>query len=68
MVVSNYGKLVLSNQNANKSLLESCEHEEADARIFLHVYHASSNGVKKIIIRTVDTDVVAIDEFLKRIS
>ena len=38
--------------------LQPCNHEEADTRMFLHVKHASANGHKIIMIRTVDTDIV----------
>ena len=49
------------NQNINKSNLEPCKHEEADTRIFLHIYDAAINsGLKKAMIGTVDTDVVVI--------
>ena len=33
-------------------------HEEADTRILVHTTHASLNGMKKILVRTVDIDVV----------
>ena len=35
-------------------------HEEADTRIFVHVADTISKGCKKVFIRTVDTDVIAI--------
>jgi hypothetical protein len=40
--------------------LSPCTHEEADTRMFLHAQNAAQAGMKKIRIRTVDTDVVAI--------
>ena len=40
--------------------LAACNHEEADTRIFFHVKHASARGLKKVWIRTVDTDVVVL--------
>ena len=40
--------------------LAPCEHEEADTRILLHAKDAVINGYPKIIIRTVDTDVVVL--------
>ncbi|KAG1676904.1 hypothetical protein GQR58_014091 [Nymphon striatum] len=42
------------------SLLAPCTHEEADSRIVLYVSHASRHGHNKIMIRTVDTDVVVL--------
>ncbi|KAG1669044.1 Tryptophan 5-hydroxylase 2 [Nymphon striatum] len=40
--------------------LGPCNHEEADSRMFLHVAHASRHGHEKILVRTVDTDVVVL--------
>ena len=46
--------------------LQPCSHEEADTRILLHVAHCARQGLQKVVIRTVDTDVVvlAIGHFL----
>ena len=49
---------VISSSALDKAGLAPCNHEEADTRIFVHARHASLNGMKKIRIRTVDTDVV----------
>jgi hypothetical protein len=40
--------------------MEDCTHEEADTRIMLHVYIASQCGYRKVMIRTVDADVVVL--------
>eukprot|EP00057_Strongylocentrotus_purpuratus_P010110 XP_011664584.1 PREDICTED: uncharacterized protein LOC105438459 [Strongylocentrotus purpuratus] len=40
--------------------MEDCTHEEADTRIIVHLQHAAERGSKKIVIRTVDTDIIAI--------
>lgn len=37
-----------------------CNHEEADTRLILHALHCSKQGYRKILIRTVDTDVVVL--------
>ena len=37
-----------------------CTHEEADTRIIVHLFHSVRRGNKKILIRTVDTDVLVI--------
>ena len=37
-----------------------CSHEEADSRLFLHVADAVKNGYRKLLVRTVDTDVVVV--------
>jgi len=42
------------------SALAPCNHEEADSDIMLHAAHAAHSGHKKILIRTVDTDVVVL--------
>ena len=42
------------------SVLAPCNHEEADRRIMLHATHAAHNGHKKILICTVDTDLVVL--------
>lgn len=37
-----------------------CNHEEADTRIVIHVIHALQSGYTRVLVRTVDTDVVVI--------
>ena len=44
----------------NITALEPCNQEEADTRMLLHAAHAASEGNKKILIRTVDTDVMVL--------
>lgn len=56
-VYTTYGEVVLSSQPAE---MMECSHEEADTRLVLHAYHASQSGYRKILIRTVDTDVVVL--------
>ena len=38
----------------------ACTHEEADTRVIIHLLHAAATGHKKIVIRTVDTDILII--------
>ena len=57
---------VIGSTTIDKTGLAPCNHEEADTRIFIHVKHASENGMKKILVRTVDTDVVVLAIALKR--
>jgi len=45
---------------ANAEPLMPCTHEEADTRLLLHAHHATQQGLKNILIRTVDTDVIVI--------
>lgn len=37
-----------------------CDHEEADTRICIHLKHAMEKGARKVLIRTVDTDMIVI--------
>jgi len=48
------------------SALAPCNHEEAESDIMLHAAHAAHSGHKKILIRTVDTDVVVLAVALAR--
>ena len=50
----------MSNKDINSSRLEMCNHEEADSRMFVHVYDASINGHENIKVVTVGTDVIVI--------
>ena len=40
--------------------LAPCNHEEADSHMMLHIAHATRHGRQKILVRTVDTDVVVL--------
>ena len=40
--------------------LVPCSHEEADTRLFLRVADAVMNGYRKLLVGTVDTDVVVV--------
>ena len=54
------GEHVLSNPRREESaILDPCQQEEADTRMLLHVAHAANEGHSKVLICTVDTDVVA---------
>ena len=44
--------------------LSPCNHEEADSRMLLHVIHAAHHNHHKIMIRTVDTDVVVLAVYI----
>ena len=59
-IITTSGVDVLSSSLVETEGLTSCNHEEADTRIFIHVKHASAKGLKKVLIRTVDTDVVVL--------
>ena len=51
---------VLSNRPCDVTTLQSCNHSEADTRIFLHLAHAAEHGHAKAYVRTVDSDVVVL--------
>ena len=63
IILSTRQSSVVSNIPLNCSRLQTCNREEADTRLFLHVKDASTNGIKIMII-TVDTDVVVIALFV----
>lgn len=44
----------------DKANIAPCNHEEADSRIMVHVSDAVMQGFQKILVRTVDTDVVVL--------
>ena len=58
VIISTVDVEVISSTHIDKEELTPCNHEEADTRIFVHARHASNHGLRKIMIRTVDTDVV----------
>lgn len=61
LVVTSYGEQVLSNPpRETQSDLAPCTHEKADTRMFVHAVDAVRRGSKRIVIRTVDTDVLVL--------
>ena len=55
------GESVLSKPSLDDlTSLSPCNHEEADSRMLLHASHAAHCGHHKVLIRTVDTDVVVL--------
>lgn len=69
MKVSNGKKIVCTYKNTaidcdnttNLTSISPTFHDEADARLLLHAWHASTiEGHSKVIIKTVDSDVVVI--------
>lgn len=53
-------QVLFSDDSHSKETLMPCTQEEADTRMLLHVLNASNCGIKRVMIRTVDTDVVVI--------
>ena len=61
LIVSTIGSSIVTKASVeNASFLFSSDHEEADTRMLLHAAHASQSGMEKVMIRTIDTDVVII--------
>ena len=63
VVTDTEGVTVLHSSTADSLGIENIQpsnHEEADSRIFLHCLHASENGLKHVMIVTVDSDVVVL--------
>lgn len=58
-IVATKGEEVVCNDATDVASLKS-KQEEADSRILLHVFHAVQHGHTKILVKTVDTDVVVI--------
>lgn len=59
-IVVTHGSQVLSSPLINTANLSPCSHEEADTRMILHANNAIKQGHNKILLRTVDTDVVVL--------
>ena len=58
-IISTLGEHAVSSPVLNLQELQ-CKHEEADTRLLFHAFHASKNGLVKIMIHASDTDVVVI--------
>ena len=60
-VYATHGREVLcSSEESDLANLAPCSQEEPDTRLLLHVVDAVQKGSKKVVIRTVDTDVVVV--------
>ena len=66
-VILTYRKQVLTTLPCNDiSSLAPCSHEEADTRMLLHIQDALQEGHKKILLCTVDTDVLVLAVALRQ--
>lgn len=59
-VITTSGIDVFSTSPIETGVLSPCNHEEADTRIFIHIKHVLVRDLKKVLIRTVGTDVVVL--------
>ena len=50
--------VVFNDDRTDAADLSTCGHEEADTRLLLHAADAARRGYTKVMVRTVDTDVV----------
>ena len=57
----------VSNHTVDLAGLAPWSHEEADTRIFVHARHASAAGIKIIMVKASDTDVVVIAVSMKHV-
>lgn len=44
----------------NNLVMPSCNHEETDTRLLVHILHALEQELNRIEVHTVDTDVIVI--------
>ncbi|XP_061894509.1 uncharacterized protein LOC133644183 [Entelurus aequoreus] len=54
------GQAVSGQAFGSTSMMDCCNHEEADTRIVVHLQCALKEGAKTVLVRTVDTDVIVI--------
>ena len=59
LLITTFNENALCNQNIEIENLMSCNLEEADERIFLHVQHAAKT-YESVLVKTVDSDIVVI--------
>ena len=59
-LVTTLGSGVLCIPSRDIRHLATCDHEEADTRMILHLADAAREGFHRILLRTVDTDVVVL--------
>lgn len=64
MVIITHGEKVLSSAPCDLAGLMDCTHEEADTSMFMHASDGAQHGMEKILLRTVDMDVVVISTSL----
>ena len=60
MVTTYDTQVFCTNNDQDTSELEPCQHEEADSRLMIHFADCVKRGHRRVAIRTVDTDVVAL--------
>ena len=60
VVSTKHESVIFNNDRTDAADLSPCTHEEADTRLLLHAADAARRGYTKVMVRTVDVDVVVI--------
>ena len=62
MIISTKDETIVSTRNCSSDIeyFQPYSHEEVDTRILRHVAHCARQGLRKVVIRTVDTGVVVL--------
>ena len=62
VIISTKDETIVSTQNdmSDVEYIQPCSQEEADTRILVHDAHFARQALRKLVIRTVDTDVVVL--------
>ena len=60
VVSTKHESVVFNNDRTDAADLSPCMHEEADTRLLLHAADTARRGYTKVMVRTVDTEVVVI--------
>ena len=62
VIISTKDETIVSTQNDVRDVeyIQQRSHEAADTRILIHIAHCARQGLRKLVIRTVDTDVVVL--------
>ena len=60
VVTTKHETVIFNNDRTDAADLLPCAHEEADTRLLLHAADAARRGYTKVMVRTVDMDVVVI--------
>ena len=58
--VTDKESVLCSHQDADTDFISPCNHEEADTRVIIHAFDAARKGSQKLLIRTVDTDILVL--------
>ena len=64
MYVTDKARLLCAHQEAVTdyiSIIRPCNHEKADMRVIIIVFDSARKGSQKLLIRTVDTDILVLE-------